>query len=119
MSSFDFNRSQATADRLIKRYGQVGKLREMVKSGPGYDPALTAVDHTAKFAVLDYEDRQIDGTRILETDKLAYLSSVDLAVEPKAGMLLVESDGGLYNVIRVRPLKPGEVVVYREVQVRR
>jgi hypothetical protein len=119
MSGFDYSRAQATADRLIKRYGQLGKLRRMVKSGPAYAPTLTPVDVDAKFAVLDYETDQIDGTRILVTDKMVYLSAVGLTVEPKPGMALVESDGGLYNVVDVDTLKPGAVVVYREVQVRR
>lgn len=119
MSGFDYARSQATADRVIKRYGQLGKLRQMVKSGPAYDPTLTASDVDAKFAVLEYETSQIDGTRILSTDKMVYLSAVGLAVEPKVGMALVESDGGLYTIVDTDELKPGSVVVYRELQCRR
>jgi hypothetical protein len=119
MAGFNFQRAQATADRLIKRYGQAGKLRHMLKSGPAYDPTLMPVDVDARFAVLGYETHQIDGTRILATDKMVYLSAVGLTVEPKIGMTLVESDGGLYTVVDTDEVKPGSVVVYRELQVRR
>jgi hypothetical protein len=34
-------------------------------------------------------------------------------------MTLVESDGGLYTVVDTDEVKPGSVVVYRELQVRR
>lgn len=119
MAAHNYAEDQADAAELIEEFGKAGSLREMVKTGPTYDPTLTPSDHTVTFAVLDYDVRQIDGARILATDKLVYLSAVGLTIEPKPGHMLVENDGGLYNVVNARPLKPGATVVFYEVQVRR
>jgi len=119
MAAHNYAEDQADAAELIEEFGQAGSLREMVKTGPAYDPTLTAEDHAVSFAVLDYDVRQIDGARILATDKMVYLSAVGLTIEPKPGHMLVESGGGLYNVVNARPLNPGGTVVYYEVQVRR
>lgn len=119
MTAFDYSRSVATADRLIKRFGQSGFLRRFTSTGPPSNPTQTPANHAATFAVLAYTNRQIDGTRILATDQLVYLSAVGLAVTPKLTDKLVDAAGVVYNIILITPFSPAGTVVYYEIQIRR
>jgi hypothetical protein len=119
VTAFDYSRPLATADRLIKRYGQTGVLRRIVSTGPANNPTQTKTDYDAVFAVLDYENRQIDGTRILATDNLVYLSAKDLPIKVAVTDKLVDAEGLVYNIIRPKRLSPAGVIVYYEIQARR
>ena len=120
MTAFDYSRPKATADRLIERYGQTGILRRRTTTGPEYDPTEgDPDDHACRFVVADYEASEIDGTRVLATDKKALLAKGSLTIEPSLSDLLVESDASVYKIVGIKPLKPGSSVVMYELQVRR
>lgn len=121
MTAFDYSRPLATANRLIARFGQDGFVqRPGTPTGPAYDPTPgTPVDHAARFAVLEYTSRDIDGTRILATDKMVYLAVGALTIEPTTSDLLVEADASIYKIIDVKPLKPATTVLFYQIQVRR
>lgn len=110
---------RADADELIDEFGQDGVLRRPLMSGPDHDPVEEEPDdHPAVFAVLDYSSREIDGTRVLATDKKAYLSVGALTIEPTLSDQLVV--GGIsHAIIRVKPLAPSGTVVLWELQVRK
>jgi hypothetical protein len=119
VTAFNYARSQATADRLIKRFGQTGTLRRPTSTGPGYNPtAGEPEDHSCTFVVEDYTNREIDGARILATDKKVLLSKVGLAIEPATSDKLVVA-GAEHHIIRIAPLSPAGTVVFYELQVRR
>ncbi|CAN7169467.1 hypothetical protein LJR202_000282 [Brevundimonas sp. LjRoot202] len=121
MSTFDYSRPLATANRLIEKFGQLGAIRrEGAPTGPAYDPTPGApVDHPARFAVMSYGSNEIDGSRILTTDKKVLLAPGSLAVEPTTSDLLVEADGSTLTIIDVDPLKPAETTLLWTVQARR
>lgn len=120
MTAFDYGRTKATADRLIERFGQSGFLRRRTTTGPEYDPTDgDPADHACRFAVTDYEASEIDGSRVLATDKKALLAKGSLSIEPALSDLLVESDGAVYKIVAVKSLKPGSTVVLWELQCRR
>lgn len=119
MTAFDYARTKATADRLIARFGQSGTLRRPVTTGDDYDPTEgTPTDYAVTFVVEDYKNDEIDGTRILKTDKKVLLARKALSVEPTTSDLIAV--GGIFHaIIHVKPLSPGGTVLTWEVQVRR
>lgn len=120
MTAFDYSRPLATANRLLARFGQDGKVRRPTKSGSAYNPTPGApVDHDATFAVIDYEAKDIDGTRILATDKQVLLAPGTLTITPTTSDLLVEADASEYKIIDVQMLKPAGTVVLYTIQARR
>lgn len=114
MSSFDYSRPLATANRLIERYGQLGSIRRAgAATGSSYDPTPGAdVDHPARFVMIDFSAMEIDGTRILATDKKALVSPGSLTIEPATTDHLVEADGTVWNIIPpVQTLRPAETTL--------
>jgi len=127
MASFDYGRSQQTAQRLIKRFGQRGSIRrEVPGDGPAYDPGpSTDVDYAADLVIVDYTISERDGTLILATDKRAYVSPLGLKTaagvsldEIKPTDKLVEASGKVWTIVRAMPLSPAGTTVYVDVQVR-
>ena len=122
MSAYDYSRAVATANRLLTRFGQLGAIRRTgAPTGPAYDPTPGAVvDHPARFAMLDYEASEIDGTRVLATDKKALLAVGSLTITVALDDKLVEADGTVYKIIPpLKPLSPAGTVVMYEIQCRR
>lgn len=117
MAQFDYARPRATADRLIKRYGQTGAIRRTTTSGPAYDPETVTTDHPCQLAVMQYTDDKIDGTLIMRGDKLAYLSTAGLSIEPSTADNVVIG-GEEHAIVNVKPLSPAGLVVFWEVQAR-
>lgn len=119
MASFDYAKSKVTADRLIARFGQTGKIRRPSKTGPAYDPTEGSPnDKACKFVVLEYENREVDGSRVLQTDKKVLLAAGGLAFAPAlSDRLLI---GGVeHSLINVKPLSPAGSVVFYEAQARK
>lgn len=118
--TFNYAKTRGTAERLIARFGQVGAIRrETPGAGPPYSPGPpTVADHAATLVVLDYENREIDGTRILATDKKVLIAAGGLAIEPGPADKVVIG-GAAHEVVDVKPLSPAGVVVLFEAQCRR
>lgn len=109
---------QQTAARLIAKFGQAGAIRRTTTSGPAYDPETVTTDHPCQLAVMQYTDDKIDGTLIMRGDKLVYLSTAGLSVEPStADKVLI--GGEEHAIVNVKPLSPAGLVVFWEVQARR
>ncbi len=122
MTAYDYARAKATADRLIEKFGQLGAIRRTgAGTGPEYDPTPGATtDYPARFAMLDYEASEIDGTRVLATDKKAILAVGSLTITVALDDKLVEADGTVYKIIPpLKPLSPAGTVVMYEIQCRR
>lgn len=122
MAAFDYSRPLATANRLIERYGQLGAIRRAgAATGPAYDPTPGAdVDHPARFVIMDFDAKEIDGTRVLATDKKALLAPGSLAIAPTTDDRLVEADGSVWNIIPpVQTLRPAETTLLYTLQCRR
>lgn len=117
--SFDYGRSKATADRLVSKFGQSATLRRPTSSGTAYNPTPGQPDdHPVTVVVLDYDRREIDGTRILATDRKVLLAVGNLAIEPATSDKAVI--GGVeHSIIDIQPLNPGGLVILYQLQVRR
>ncbi|WP_421591092.1 hypothetical protein [Shinella sp. M27] len=97
-----YTRLQATADRLIKSYGQAGTVTRLGPVDPveGGDPVATP--YPAKLVPMAYSAREIDGTNILAGDMQIYISSMGLAIEPKPGDLVTAS-GKAFRIVNGDP----------------
>lgn len=116
-NAFNYGRAQKTADQLIGKFGyRSGKIIRTMNIGTPYDPQQVPTEYPCKLVVLNYEDRKIDGTRILQSDKLIYVAAKDLAIEPSENDKIVA--GATYNIISVNKLNPAGVPVFFEVQGR-
>lgn len=120
MTAFNYARMTAVSDRLIERFGSAGSIRRRTTTGPAYDPTQgDPVDHACRFVVSDYSAMEVDGTRVLATDKKVILSKGALTIEPSLNDVVVETGGTVYKIVSIKPLEPGSAVVLWELQVRR
>jgi len=115
--SFNYASSAATATRLLVNFGAACTLKR--QSAGSYDPAagtdtVTSTSLASVAVVLDYPQKYIDGTLILQGDKQAYM---DPGVTPKQGDVLTWQ-GADYQVIAVKPLSPAGIVLLYEAQLR-
>ena len=121
MTAFDYTRTLATANRLIERFGQLGAVRRPgTPTGPSYDPTPgTPTYDPARFVITAYEARDVDGTRVLATDKKALVAPGTLPSAPGLADKLVEADGTVWNIVDVETLKPATTALLHTVQVRK
>lgn len=106
MTAFDYARSQQTAERLIARFGQVGKHRR------------GATDTPIKLAVLEYAAREIDGTRVQVGDRRIYISPIGAPGDMRAGDKIIDAAGVPYVIILASPMSPAGIVAYWDLQAR-
>lgn len=120
MTAFDYSRPLATANRLIERFGQLGAVRSTGEPwGPEYDPTPGAdVDYPARFVIVAFDAKEIDGTRILATDKKALVAPGALTSDPTPADLLVEKSGVSWSIVAVDTLRPAETTLLYTLQVR-
>lgn len=120
MTGFDYARAAATAERLIAKFGATGAIRrETPGSGPSYDPGEpTITDHPARLVISAFSNREIDGQRILSTDKKATVEPA-IGIEPKTTDLLVDADGSTFTIVHVDVLRPATTTLLWKLQVRR
>lgn len=116
MPKFDYGRPLATVNRLFDRYGQRGAIRRTIPgSGPSYDPGPSAYsDDPADMVVSEFSSREIDGTRILATDKKIMVAPGALITPPALSDKVVEADGTVYNIVPpIQTKRPaGTTLVY-------
>lgn len=123
MPSFNYDRTKATATRLITRYGQTAVLKHSNTSGPAYDPVISGpVTHNVTIVVTGYSNYEIGQGRVLASDKKVMMAAT--GVEPQYTDKL--AIGGVDHSIigpdegnGIKPLAPGGVVVMYELQCRR
>lgn len=121
MAAFDYARPLVTANRLIDRFGQTGALRRTgAATGPAHNPTKgSPTDHSARFVVTDFSNNEVDGTRVLATDKKVLMSVGSLTIEPATSDLLVEASGAVYKIAAIEPLRPAETTLMYTLQCRR
>lgn len=118
MNSF-YNRMQATATRLIDRYGYATQLeRDGAPTGPPHNPQPgPATLHDCRVVELDYSLTDRDATLVLKGDKLGLISTaVDIQPAKDDRLLL---GGQFYHFIDLQPLSPGGQVLLYEFHARR
>jgi len=117
MVAFDYDRARATAARLIVKFGQKGSLRRVTSTGPDYDPVQANADFACSLVDLDQSQLHVADTLIQRGDRMVYLSTQGLSIEPTlADRLLI---GGVeHAIVDIQPLSPGGVAVFWQLQVR-
>lgn len=112
-----YTRLEATARRLIDKYGKLAKVVRDEVSGPPHAPVLTPVEHDCKVADIGYSITNRNTTHILVGDKVG-LMSTEVAVEPRLTDIL-RIDGADYRFVDLQPLNPGGLTLLFEYVVRR
>lgn len=120
MTTFDYSRITKIADRFIAKFGQDAILRIPVQgSGDAWNPGAGSFDdHGCKLVLVDYDEREKDGSTIQVRDQKAIVSAGSLDTTPDQGHMLVVQ-GADFAIINVSPLAPGGPVILYEMQVRR
>lgn len=97
-----YARMQATAKRLIEKYGQTGTVTRLAPPDPvnGGDPVPTA--YTATLVPMAYDARNVDGTVIKTGDVQIYISAVGLAITPQVDDIATVGGKG-YQIVHLDP----------------
>lgn len=117
--SFDYGKSQRTAQGLIAKFGQAGIIRRTVTTGNPWEPGggSTVTDHACTLVSLDYSLRERESTLIEATDRKVLVSTAGLSVEPTPADQVVIGDQ-VMAIINVMPLRPASTVLMYEMQAR-
>lgn len=119
VGTYDYSRLAATAERLLRRFGMAGKLERPTWTGPKHSPVMGPPEICDAFFVIgSYTSREIDGTRILQTDKKAIIAP-SLAIEPKLSDLLNDGEAGRLKIMDVKTIRPATKTLAYVAQVRR
>ncbi|WP_457661685.1 hypothetical protein [Sinorhizobium medicae] len=99
-----YARLQATAQRLIAKYGQSATVKRITPPDPVYggDPVVTS--YPATLVPMAYEARYVDGTVIQTGDMQIYISAIGLPIEPTVGDV-VTANGADYAIVAGDPNK--------------
>ncbi|HFF6004463.1 hypothetical protein [Stenotrophomonas maltophilia] len=118
MSAF-YARMQATAERLIARFGYVTQLeRDGAPTGPPHNPQPGEPSrHDCTVVELEYSLTDRDTTLVQQGDKLGLISTA-MDIQPGKDDRLLLS-GQLYHFIDLQPLSPGGQVLLYEFHARR
>ena len=102
MANALYTRLQATAQRLITKYGQNGTVKRDTPPDPILGGDGTVTPYPATLVPMTYDQRYIDGTMILAIDPQIYISSVRLPIVPQVGDIV--SAGGVdYHIVNPDP----------------
>jgi hypothetical protein len=83
MAKFDYVGIAATADTLVDKFGAAAAVRRWTDTTSNdWDATRTFVDYPCVAAVVEYANREVDGTNILTGDRLALVSVGSLSIEP-------------------------------------
>jgi hypothetical protein len=101
-----YTRLQGTADRMLGKFGNPGKIIDTsaplapVDPVEGGDP--TYPDYDCSVVIMAYDQRYVNGTTILAGDVQLYISAIGLTVEPQVGKL-VSAGGKTYLIVNMDP----------------
>lgn len=116
--SFDYTRIRGTSERLLARFGQVATLiKPGAMTGPEWDPQPgPATEH--QITVVDENQMQRDqsGTLISEAVHALIVSTAG-GIAPERQDRVRLANGRDLEIIEVRPLAPGGVVLLWEARV--
>ena len=120
MSGFNYDKAAKTALNLITKFGATHKIRRATNtppSNPWEPPTTSNTDYSCQAVVTEYSAREIDGVNILATDRRAVVAAAGLVIVPATTDLLL-LDSTVYTIARVKHIKPADVVIAYELQVR-
>lgn len=105
----EYEELQADAAEIIEEYGRQVAIRRRVISGPLHSPDITYQDDVPVYAVVgDAQQNEIDGSKVRVGDK-RFLFVSDIQVDTT--MYIVDADGTVYSIGKVRETKPGPTTI--------
>jgi hypothetical protein len=121
LNQFDYAKSAATADRLLKKFGQTGAIRRTSASGGDnpWDPeSPTTIDHPCTLAILpiNLQDagKDVGGTLIKASDKRILVSVEGLTITPTTTDHVVTA-AGVYIIVKNSTLSPAGIPVIHDI----
>lgn len=106
MSNQSFVDVQAKARRLLLNCGQLGSIKRPAVPDPSYGGKPVDIWYTARFALMEYDARLVDGSAILSGDVQIYISSAGIPIVPQPGDC-VTANGRQYAIINGDPQNHG------------
>lgn len=118
---FDYLAAQQDANELIAEFGQVAQLSKQTWTGPSHNPVPGPPELHNVTIVVDpdgFSVREVDGARILATDKKILMAVGTLPVPLSTDFKLII--GGVpHAIVDFNPLAPAGVTVYWTIQARK
>ena len=120
VAKFDYIKAQATAKKLVEKFGESGSFTRTVQGA--IDPATgeqgagtTTMINGTVTPVLSYKASEINGESVQRGDGYVYFDGGEIAINDKATI-----NGDLYSCVDVSSIKSVEgVLVYQKIQLRR
>lgn len=118
MATFDYASLRSRIDAILARFGQPAIVRRLTDAAAGdWDSNTTPSDHNCTAVVVDYDNREIDGTLIIAGDRRAFVAAGSLDIDPTAADRFVWN-GSVFKIVNAKPVQPAAVKVVWEVQMR-
>jgi hypothetical protein len=115
----DYNRIRGRATKAITKYGTKGTLRQTVttEGGDNWDVSSSIVETDVNVVIVDYEASDREDGAIQQTDVRALISAEGDPIDVNANYELAIGED-VYNVVRIKPLKPAGLTIMYDAQVR-
>lgn len=120
--TFDYAKTAATVERMLKKFGVAGTISRREGTG-SYDPLTglpipaSQVTQNIVGVVFPIDAKLVDGTTVLATDETAYISAVNVWEPRDTDVLAI--NGKSYTVQGVKWTAPAGVAVLGELVVRK
>jgi len=116
--AFNYTGLKTTATNLIQNFG--GTVSLVVITPGTYNTATGETDNTeteteVSGVKIDFNKNEIDGTIVKANDIKIYLPA-DTTISKTDKIKL---SGNTYNIIDIKEVKPGDTILYYELQVRK
>jgi len=113
----DYRRMRATATRLLTENGKIYPLTRggtTTRDQFGKEVTTPAVNGTVTGVITEYSAREIDGSLIATGDKkLAATFETEVRIDDR-----IEIDGKKWRVVQPNPVKPADVLISYNIQLR-
>lgn len=123
--TFDYAGAQATAVRLLTKFGQPVSIRRVSNTGAGsaWEPTQSSADYRSIGVVLNLPRWYPSFTQgdVLRTDRLGYVAAAPLdalGVVPTPFDRFVDAAGRSWKIIDVKSLYPAGINVLYTLQLR-
>jgi hypothetical protein len=127
--TYDYAAAQATADRLLAKFGAVSALRRVVNSGSETEPTQTPTDYptvAVRINLARWYPAFETNSDILRTDRLGLLSMGPLGLlgvtdaTPYDFLVFNTAVGGgtVYRIIDAKPIAPAGLAAVYVLQLR-
>lgn len=115
--AFDYRRMRATATRLLTENGKTYQLTRgggTIRDQYGKEVVTPAVTAKVTGVITEYSAREIDGSLIATGDKkLSATYETEVCIDDR-----IDVDGKKWRVVQPNPVKPADVLISYNIQLR-